>query len=495
MNSLDFCPIPPKVLRWTFVWLSIGLLLAACGGSDNDSASPSPNVGLAPMLDAGEVADANVWEYKVAQGGRVLNYGRWYNYIQSEEVCPSGVGFPLSSLSPASCWNFLTGSAGPKDDEWVASEGPWWIDPNHQQILGGNGFGMINVIGFMRLPSAINSAADLTNAEISFETVTYPGFSTVTAPSILGTQKSHVWLWFQTAARDLQECTPNPQIGENCTRQSDYILTGDLSPIYQIDGIPDGTAVARSFALNSLKIDDWTCLGAGLNVKYDCLPFDQAIKQVSVIGFIAGPVLPCPVLQGSSPPVCDRAAISADVAKYFNVGQIAFRNFNIKQAYTRQTALYNLVWEPVPIGAASTLVGWSAIRYGPATTFMPGNGLRLPSGGGYSRFGISSANNTQNFSLAGPQVYLANWEPVQGLGGGQIRVVGPDQDGHYTVDRFVATYDVGDAVELLFTTDALAVLKNGEVVHRFPVNCAAGCSLHPFASQLQSDPGHLPLRF
>jgi hypothetical protein len=481
----------PFTLLGMLAALGTAVLLAACNGGGG---SPTQVPDSSEKVVA-SVVDDSVWEYKLAQGGRVLNYGRWYNYIQTDDVCESGVGFPLGALSPAACWNFLTASQGPQVDDWVASQGPWWIDPNHQQIPGGNGFGMINVIGFMRLPSAINSAADLTNAEVSFDSVTYPGFSTVTAPSKLGTLKSHVWLWFQTAPREVPNCTPDDQIGENCTRQSDYILTGNLGPAYQIDSAPNGGAVARRFVLDPTKASQWTCLGAGLNVKYDCLPFDQAIKQISVIGFIAGPVLPCPVLEGSSPPICDMAAIRADVARYFNVGQIAFRNFNIKQTYTRQTALYDQAWQPVPDGAVSSQPGWSAITYGERTTFKPGNGLRLHPGTGYTRLGISSADNTQDFSQAGPQIYLADWEPVQGLGGGQIRIVSAGADGRYTVDRFVATYNTGDAVELLFTADALAVLKNGEVVHRFAVSCSPECSFHPYASQLQRNPGQLPLRF
>jgi len=477
----------------------VGGMLASCGGGGSESPSAaappvSPNP-PATRLSVDLIEDPTVWEYKASQGGRILNFGRWYNYVQSDQVCPSGIGFGLGPLSPAACWNFLTDYAGPKADDWIASEGPWWIDPNHQQLPGGNGFGLINVIAFMSLPSAVDSPADLTNAVVSFDTVTYPTFSTVTAPSKIGLQKSHVWLWFQTAPRPVANCTPDPQIGENCTRQSDYILTGDLSPTYQIDGPATGAAIPRSFTIDPTQSSDWTCLGAGLNVKYDCLPFEEAIKQVSVMGFIAGPVLPCPVLEGSQPPVCDMAAIRADTARYFNVGQIAFRNFNIKQGYKRNSALYQMVWEPVPDAAVSSLADWSAITYGQATTFKPGTGLRLQPGEGSTRFGIASRNTTQNFSLTGPQVYVADWEPLPGIGGGQIRVVSEDASGEFTVDRFAATYNVGDAVGLLFTTDALVVLKNGEVVHRFPLRCPTECSYRPFASQLKRSPGRLPLRF
>lgn len=476
--------IPLQKMRGALSALIVGLLLAACGLSDT------------PASKLSSVADSTVWEYKLAQGGRILNFGRWYNYIQTDALCATGIGFALGPLSPPSCWNYLSAESGPNVDDWVVSKGPWWIDPNHQQILDGNGFGFINVIAFMQLPSAIESAADLTKATVSFDTVTYPGFSTVSAPSKLGTQKSHVWLWFQTAHRQQPDCTPDPQIGENCTRQSNYILTGDLGKAYQIDGVPDGAAASRRFVIDPAKHDDWTCLGAGLNVKYDCMPFNQAIKQVSHIGFIAGPVLPCPQLEHSSPLVCDMAIIRSDVARYFNVGQIAFRNFNIKQGYTRQTALYDVDWEPEPDDAMSTREGWSAIHYGKSITFKPGNGLRLQPGTGHTSFGLSRVNNTQDYSVVGPNVYLlVNEQPVQGLGGGQIRVVSADEGGRYKIDRFVSTYNVGDAVELLVTTDALAVLKNGEVVHRFPVSCSTQCNFYPYTAQLKSDPGKLPLRF
>jgi hypothetical protein len=457
---------------------SLAALLVACGG-----ALPPPLL----------IQDPSVWEYRVNTQGRVLNYGRWYNYIQSDGPCNSGSGFPVSGISPASCWNFLTSLEGPSQDEWVVSQGPWWIDPNHQQLAGGNGFGFINVIAFMRMPSAIKAGADLSNTEISFDAITYSGFSTVTAPSKFGEQKSHVWLWFETAPRPVANCTPNPTIGENCTRQSDYILTGDLGPDFQIEGPPFDKAVPRRFTLDPTKAANWTCLGTGKNVKYDCLPFEEAVKQVATIGFIAGPVLNCPVVIGSVPLVCDLAAIRADTAKYFNVGQIAFRNFGIQRPVTRNTVLNDIAWQAVPDGARASIEGWSPIQYGPLTTFKPGGGMRLQPGDGYSRFGLAKVDTTQDFSRVGPQVYIANWPALAGRSDGQIRVVDATADGVFSLDSFVVTYQVGDAVDMMVTADALLVLKNGEVVYRFPTRCETQCSYHPFTSQMTSAPGQPPL--
>ena len=127
--------------------------------NDGDVASDTIVVSVVPS--------AEVFLYDAGLAGRIANKGRWYNYIQSEEPCLSGIGFPLSSISPASCFNWLTDQGGPREN-WIESVGPWWIDPNHHQGTELNGFGYINVLGFSQIPGALNSSVNMQNSVVRF---------------------------------------------------------------------------------------------------------------------------------------------------------------------------------------------------------------------------------------------------------------------------------------------------------------------------------------
>lgn len=247
---------------------------------------------------------------------------RWYSYQQKPAVCSESPQshFENGRVSPPSCFVWLN-----TDDEgWIYSQGPWWIDPNHEMLVGGNGIGLVNVIAFSRY--FYGGIIDLTNKVVTFETQN--NIHMIEATSLFGLKKSHIYFWFQTSPRILDNCEPDPTKGENCTRQSDYILTANDEPLVQFE-TNEPYAKHRIF-ISSFSPDDWTCLGAGRNVKYDCMPITEALQDVSVFGFLAAPVNGCitdkPWQVGG---VCDLDKTQAYQQYVFNTGVFRFKDFYI----------------------------------------------------------------------------------------------------------------------------------------------------------------------
>ena len=165
-----------RLIPW-FATASLTLLLAGCGSGD---VTPEQQP-IAPHVQV----------YRADLGGWAPNNGRWYSYVQSDNTCASGVGFPISWVSLAACFEWLTPNAG-ASGQWISSAGPWWIDPNHMVLPGGTGFGFINVLAFSQLPAGFRSGASLDETVVSFTARIDEHFSTVSADSREGRRKGHV---------------------------------------------------------------------------------------------------------------------------------------------------------------------------------------------------------------------------------------------------------------------------------------------------------------
>ena len=131
---------------------------------------------------------------------------------------------------------------------------------------------------------------DLREADVSFDIIN-TDLRMIEAYSREGLRRSHIYLWVQDAPRPIDSCVPDPSIGENCTRQSNYILTARDDPMLQFDR--ENNAGANRVKLAEYSETEWTCLGRGRNVKYDCMPVADVLKNVYAIGFIAAPVRAC----------------------------------------------------------------------------------------------------------------------------------------------------------------------------------------------------------
>lgn len=114
------------------------VLLSSCGSANDAESGELEAVASATLSlpTAVQVFDANA-------GPWPTDNGRLYSYQQSDSPCVSGVGFPDVSVSPASCFAVLTDTPDTRGD-WVRSQGPWWVDPNHAQLYGGNGLDLIS---------------------------------------------------------------------------------------------------------------------------------------------------------------------------------------------------------------------------------------------------------------------------------------------------------------------------------------------------------------
>lgn len=453
------------------------LLVVACGGGGE---SPGPD---APAVAQG--TPRPVYVFRADLTGRIPNLGRWYNYIQSAQACASGIGFPDNVISPASCFNWVTDPIG-ANNQWVHSTGPWWIDPNHKMLPGGNGFGYVNVIAFTQLPAALLSPANLDDTTLSFSAHLGNTYSTVTAPSRLGTRKSHVYFWFQTRAKPIDNCTINPQIGEDCTRQSDYILTGADDPAYQIDSIPLATETPFRFRLSANDAALWTCLGAGINVKYECEDFATALRNVAVIGFLAAPVLPCPTIGTGAQEKCDTQAIAADPARYFNQGTFSFRALSIEKNTIRNTELRPAQLQVLGNTAEGPDAGWSPLLFGESLGTGQGAGIRIEfiDTSVFARLGLTTDTTAATFETLGYQILAQPNAMTPGDGAGTIMVVRPGHAGDFNRFTGVADLSRGDTVDLYRDKQNLVFLKNDEVVFQVPDPCGndTACQLYPFAS-------------
>ncbi|MFN0183119.1 MAG: hypothetical protein ACKVQR_04790 [Aquabacterium sp.] len=445
--------------------------LASCGGGGGGEESRA--VPLSPQV---QVFDAD-------KSGWLPNNGRWYNYVQSEAPCLSGEGFPNNPISPASCFQWLTSEAGPQG-AWIRSTGPWWIDPNHMQKPGGNGFGFVHVLAFTQLPAAVYSPASLDETVVEFSARIDAAFATLEADSLAGRRKGHVYFWFQTWPREVEGCTPNPETGENCTRQSDYILTGEFSPDYEIDRMTPGQEKRYRFRLSALDAAKWTCLGAGVNLKYDCEPLSSAIRNVAVVGFIIAPVPRCPyVTLPDESELCNLAEIARQPGAYLNLGTFEFRDFSITKALVRASEAFPLNIS-LPTQAAGP--GWSRLYLGEARRYDAGNGLHIPITGPVvaTRLGLTRSSAPADAESAGLHVYLlpAGFEPGQTEN--LLLVAGPTDDGRFERLYGFGSYKVGDTIGFLVDGPQLLVLKNDELIFQTSSPCVgqSTCILRPFVS-------------
>lgn len=456
--------------------MALSVLLIGCDGASRGAEPLAETLALSPAVHV----------FKADLGGWAPNNGRWYSYVQSTGTCTSGQGFPISQISLPACFEWLSPSSGAAGN-WVSSTGPWWIDPNHMHLPGGSGFGFINVLAFTPLPAGFRSGASLDNTVVSFTARIDAAFSTVTADSREGRRKGHVYLWFQTYARPISPCTPDPAIGEDCTRQSDYILTGNWDPAYEIDRITPGQAVDFSFALKASETERWTCLGRGFNVKYDCIGIEHALRSVAIVGFIIGPTTSCPtVIQPNGLPLCDAQRMAAAPGDYLNVGRFDVRAFAIRKAAARASSASRLAFSDRPIGSVTAQDGWSTPRYAAATQFAPGSGLHLiiddlP---GAVRLGVSHAEGTQRLDEAGYQIYISPAGTDPGQLDNVIYAVSRDDSGVFSKVQSFWPYQVGDTVGLYLDDGSLHFLKNDEVIFQVPSPCtdAVTCVLFPFIS-------------
>lgn len=462
-------------------------LVCGCGGGDSSPPRPDPNVLAVPSTV--EVFNANA-------GPWMPNNGRWYSYAQSKEECASSIGFPDGPLSPASCFTWLTGILGAQG-QWISSQGPWWVDPNHAQLPGGTGFGLIHVLAFVQLPAALQAPVNLDGTTLRLRTRISADWTRPVAPSREGEKPARAYLWFQTAPSPITNCTPDASIGENCTRQSDYIYTDGWRDSAALDQSAAEQGQAFEIPLRAADATKWTCLGAGANVKYDCMPFGDAIKQVSVMGAILAPVLPCPLPGPAGPGVtCDMEALNKSLRSYFNPGRFELRDFAI--AIDSPFGTHALL---TTLGSGSAIQpadSWSPIRYAAHPGLKAGGGVHyvIPSGSGALRIGLSTAGTATSFEKAGPHLYISPAGNEPGQPEPMLYVGVADAQGNITQTRPVGYYQEGDRVSIYVWRDQLVFTRNGEVLNMTSSPCSpsdSDCPLLPFMSSLGDSPATPPI--
>jgi hypothetical protein len=227
-------------------------------------------------------------------------------------------------------------------------------------------------------------------------------------------------------------------------------------------------------------------LGFGRNVKYDCLPFDKAIKQVAVMGVIVGPVLPCPISRPAGPGVtCDRTLLSTSLSPYFNPGRFDLRDFVIAADGANATTAKLLVldycarnkpgifWSPICYATTSILKADGAVHY------------VIPKNSGALKFGLSSTTTTHSFEAAGPHLYVSPAGNEPGQTESTLYVGVADQSGSTSRTFSVTRYREGDLVSIYVWKDKIVFSKNGESIHMTPSPCDVDqrdCALIPFVS-------------
>ncbi len=455
------------------------LLLSGCGSGDGaDGGEPDA---VAPttlsLPTAVQVFDANA-------GPWPTNNGRWYTYQQSDQPCPSGVGFPDSSVSPASCFNFLTDMVGTRGD-WVRSQGPWWVDPNHAQLAGGTGFGLIHVVAFAQLPAAWQGPATLDGTTVRLRTRISEDWVRPVASSRFGERPGRAYLWFQTYPRPVAGCTPEPTIGEDCTRQSNYIFSDGWQPAAALDQTASASGQGFAIEMRSAQAERWTCLGAGRNVKYDCMPFAQAVQQVAVLGVILGPVRACPTSPDAPPgSPCNREILAADPTAYYNPGRFDLRDFTITIDEPRAGLASRAALRPRSGPKPAPL--WNPLRYLDGPPLAPGQGVHLlvTEGMDAVRLGVSRTTAPNSFDEAGPQIYISPLDNEPNQQSPTLYVQVADTAGGYSRIARVNSYGQGDRIALLLWRDQVVFTKNDEVVHMTLSPCAGlpDCRLNTFVS-------------
>lgn len=450
------------------------MILSACG-ADAPELPPEPEtIGMNQRI---HVFDSDL-------GGWAWNTGRWYNYVLADLPCESGIDLAASLFSPSACFQWISPEVGAAGD-WVSSVGPWWIDPNHMTLPGGTGFGFINVVAFAQIPAATRSPANLDRSVISFEARVSQDFSTNTVLTADGERKGHVYLWFQTSPRKITPCTPDPLVGEDCTRQSDYILTGDGSPSFEIDRIPADEVKRFTFAAKASDASQWTCLGRGSSVKYDCIDFAEALRTASVIGFVIAPTRPCPTwVNEAGTQVCDAQTMLAAPNEHLNFGTFQVKAFSITKEATRPTTATRVA---LPAALSDPEIAddrWSTPKMGVARTFVAGSGVHFPIDTEFKalRVGLSSEVTPDSIDEAGYQLYIAPAGTDRDQPENNLMVVTKGESGAFDRANVIGRYRVGDTLGMFFEEDRLVFLKNDEVIMEAPSPCspAPSCSLRPF---------------
>lgn len=455
------------------------LLATGCGGG----AAPSGGETFAEPASITLSGSLNAFDSTT--GRWRANNGRWYTYRQSREPCDTEFGgFPNNPVSPPSCFAWLSAEGGPGTG-WVTAQGPWWVDPNHRQLPGGDGYGFVHVVAAAQIPAALFAPLDVVDTSVSFTIRRSASFSTVMASSRDGLRKGHVYLWFQTRARPVSGCSPDPTVGENCTRQSNYILTGRYDPKFELDSIAGAEVKDLSFMLSADDPTLWTCLGRGENAKYDCLPIDEALRSVAFIGLVLAPVAPCPALTAANgAQTCDLARIDADPTRYFATGTIELKDLKIRYPGRRDTEAKLLSFPSAPPADR-----WTSPLPSASHVFGPGSGLYLPrpiSGGTMRamRIGLSTQTSPATLEGAGLQLYLITAGSEPGMTEDQIRFVRRSDDGRYDTVLFIAPFGPQDSLSLHLHRDRLILLRNDAALHSEPSPCPATgeCLLTPFIS-------------
>lgn len=451
--------------------------LGGCGGGGSASSTPAQ-----PQAASSVPISVRIFAFDSTTGGWRPNNGRWYAYAQSRDPCTTEFGgFPNNPVSPPSCFVWLTGSAGPGSD-WISSRGPWWVDPNHRPVQGGDGYGFVHVVAFVQVPAALYGPLDLTGSVASFLVRKDAAFTTVMADSRDGLRKGHVYLWLQTHARPVADCTPDPSSGENCTRQSDYILTGKYDPAYELDSLADAAGKEVSLTLSADEPALWTCLGRGENIKYECEPIADALREVAAVGLMMAPVAPCPAVSAADGTrSCDLQTIDGDPGRYFAQGTIDIKDFRIRYPELRTAAA-----EIVQFPAAAAATRWTPPVPAGAQTFGPGSGLHLPRpiAAGAMRIGLSTQMSPTTLDSGGLQLYLITAGVEPNLTENQIRVVGRSDDGRYDKVLFIAPFGPQDSFSLHRRGDRIVFMRNDVALHSEPAPCPAvgDCVLTPFIS-------------
>lgn len=452
------------------------VIVGSCtGGEDTPGAAALQTPVVIPVTDTLYAFDSNTGRWRG-------NNGRWYAYQQSRDPCSTEFGgFPNGPVSPPSCFVWLTTLDGPGGG-WITARGPWWVDPNHKQLPGGSGYGFVHPVAFVQIPAAHLGPLDLTDNVISLTVRKSDSFSTVMADSRDGLRKGHVYLWFQTRARPLADCTPDPQVGENCTRQSNFILTGNYNSAYELDTLADALGKEVSFTFSAADPSLWTCLGRGDNVKYECEPIADALRKVAVIGLLLAPVAPCPALTAANGvQSCDLPRIDADPPRHFAAGTIEIKDLKIRYPGQRVSEA-----RLVPFPSILRTERWTLPVPSGNFAFGPGAGLHIPRPitAGAMRIGLSSDASPATLESAGVQLYLITAGTEPNLVQDQIRVVGRSDDGRYDNVLFIAPFGPQDSFSLHLHRDRLILLRNDAALHSEPSPCpgTGECLLTPFIS-------------
>ena len=342
------------------------------------SAMPAGSLGNVELAAAGGISI-----YREDFAARPLTssqfVGRWFYYpTGAMPVVCGAVPFAAGSFSREGCLAWFDAQPGPgvgSSEPFLRSRAPWWVDSNHRHAeppyttpgLNPNpGLGYINVLAFVIPPTSVHTPADLLGATVNMKLRKDAAFRTLEASSRVGRRSGHVYFWFQTAPRIVSPCTPDPLIGEDCTRQSDYILAdANLTEAgYQIDSQLTADNWSRVSVQMLADPRHWTCLGRGDNVKYDCMPIREALRDIVAIGLIIAPVCTAPDPGPRAVYTCPWNAPTA--AANSNTGAIDVADISIVAPLTQSVIWTGLSQVDAPdasgtlVKNATALAAWNA---------------------------------------------------------------------------------------------------------------------------------------